>query len=250
MVLLCVVTLVWIGCGGTGANRDVPTAFGVREPTRAAAYRSFANAVNLRSSDVPGFLDSHGHESSGGLDGACGLPGPAKIDFEADSPLFTAKEDAEVVESAVEVIASAKANRAEFDALKAALHTGRGRTCIAALYDLTRHYSHQGEEVHYTHSHASLIPDQLGDRSPTGSPAIAYSVRYLAAITRRRGSVIRHFLVHSERTLVFILVGRASITLYTGNFDEPFPLTLEGRLVSLIQRRALAAARLYPEIEN
>lgn len=105
------------------------------------------------------------------------------------------------------------------------------------------------EEGHYVHSHAALTLDRARG-APSGVPTIAYSVRYLAAITQREGSSVQHYLVHSERTEVYFLVGKATVSLFTANFDEPFPAALERRLVSLIRTRALAAARLYPEVSR
>ena len=94
--------------------------------------------MNLRPSDVPGFQVGT-HEPSGVLGGICGLPRAAKNVYKGTSPLFTAKEDTELVESFVPVIASAKTNRVELEALEAVLRTQHGRACIAGLYDLKRH---------------------------------------------------------------------------------------------------------------
>jgi hypothetical protein len=268
------------GCGGSGSSNSASIKSGsasqasqrvVATPAQRspvgthAQYAAFANAVNLRTRDLPGFTASpekqhKSHKAKGESEFQSCLPGYKETQhaFESKSDKFKAGGGLKTtaVSSNVQIAPTVAKAQASLAAVKKASQNAAIRECMIHAFDhelgAQSHVTHVGSQtVHITLGGVKLAPIDLG--SIAGLPADASAGLSVSINVVYSTSVEGHSIripASFELDVLGFAVGRAEVTLSTEGFGEPFPSAVESRLFSLLASRAVTAAHGYPAVEQ
>jgi hypothetical protein len=226
-----------------------------------AQFVVFANAINLRPHDVPGFVGKpKGGKHRSGLvnslknkaqyERCLGVGKEAKPIFKRSSESFEGGGGLryQSASSEVQVTRTSAAADKELTIARRVLDNPKKRGCLTGALDAMLQGSHTtqtaGHTLRITIGNARVAPLQVGSAAAgTGGGfgmSFSMDVTYAFSVHGRRYTVPGVFYVDS---LNFI-IGRASVGLSTMAFGEPFPPEREASLFSLLVSRALDASRL------
>lgn len=233
-----------------------------------AQYLAFANAVNLRPGDVPGFAakpkEAKPHhsthktvENQAQYQRCVGIGTETEtkplLDSSSDEFTSTHKLDSDSVSSEVQIMptsATVVQNLAKFEKV---LQDPTSRSCLVHLLEKSlgiksKTIHEHGTTVSIRIGRVQLVPVQLGSliSGTEGGFGMNFSltVTYFVSTRGRHATLPLPF---GFDVLAFG-VGRAEVTLSATGISEKFPRELEGKLLSLLVSRALTASHEYPAV--
>lgn len=270
------------GCGSSGSSGSQPTpAASPGAKTRAidssaipaastvgsthAQFVAFADAINLRSQDLAGFVGKpkgakhgsqlvHGLKDKAHYERCLGVGKETKPIFKRSSENFERVGGVRYLSASSEVqVARTRATaEKELTIARQVFENPKKRGCLAAAFDAMLGGGHtihtHGHAVGITirHTHVASVP--IGSAaSGTGGGfgmSLTMDLTYSFSVRGRAFTVPGVF---SFDSLNFIL-GRASVGLTTMAFGGPFPAEREASLFSLLVAHARDASRQSPAI--
>lgn len=248
---------------GNTASAASPAAHGL---SAHAQLVGFARAVNLRSTDAPGFTvaprkdktrshsaalgdESASHRCLGIAKEVNPLVKLASKKFQIGTPLHTNQ-----VGSTVAIAPTVAIARRELREAKKVIESPTARRCLTRLVDSAYsprraiHTDNVTVHVKVGNLHVAPIAVSGAARGSDGSVGLSMKVG-LSYIVSARGRTVT---VPSalELDVLSFLVGRASVNLTTTGLGASFPPELEASAFSQLVTRALAAARTYPDVKR
>jgi len=241
------------------ARTDTPVNSGV---SAHAQYAAFANAVNLRTQDLPGFTPSANRHEGKHAESEPELE--RCVDEKETKPLLKAKSDkfrsgsaldTASANSSVQIMPSIAVVRMELAKIRGALGDPADRSCLIRLVDTSfarqDRVIHVGSgTVHVAFSDTKLAPVQLGTVAGTdGAFGLSLSMKVTYTVVVRGQNISVTPVPLSIDALGFAR-GRAEVTLDTMAFGKEFSPELESKLFSLLVSRATGAVHQYPAIQR
>jgi hypothetical protein len=272
-ILLAGSVALLLGCGGSSsspptssagqaASTPAPIAASAGTNTsRRAQWAAFAEAVNLRPSDLPGFTakvktPKH-HPDEASRYGACfALNNTLKPVFKAESDAFKSGEPLrfEQTGSSTSVMASTAASRAEIAIARREIRSPAARSCITAIFaGIARKAGGtkaNGRTLRVTVGAVHLSPVDVSSatRGTGGGVGISISVGVTYVVTGGGRSVTVPVTLYADELM--FAVGRATVSLGSLGLNELFPAELESHLFSVLVERASAASRAFPAVAS
>jgi hypothetical protein len=254
------------GCAGSSSSQTSSASVSpIRGLSPHAQYAAFAQVVNLRSDDLPGFVEEakqRFHVGNRALEGEAvyrhcsGGVTPSKPVFKAGSHKYQSGRglSVETVSSSVEVVRSARAADRAMATVRKLLESAGPRECLSRLFDQlgseaqTKRVGRAALRI--TVGNLTLAPIRLS-KPPSGSSAAAgltmtMNVTYHVSVAERRVTVP----VTLRLDVLGMAVGRAEISLVTLVLGAPFPASTEARLFALLASRASTASHLYAAVNG
>lgn len=221
-------------CGGGHAARKPAPRRSPSQPTHAQAA-AFANAVNLKPADVPGFAPSSNHQAESSRERSlqrqlqrCAGPLPSGGGvLEAQSPSFKLKQDVLDLSVSSEV-AVARTGAVASSALSA-LNAPRVRRC----------FSHYLNLLLAGQPYRGAVPKPVSILTGT-PPAPGASASFGWRVTV--SFILKGITVSLYSDILGFVLGPARVTLVSSGSLRPFPATIQQRLYSLLLARARAGA--------
>lgn len=278
-IALALATVLGIsGCGGsgnpssqttsnTGAGKASLTAASSNAENSRPQFLAFANAVNLKPQDMPGFVgktkeSEHGSQIVNSVkdkaryERCLGIGKQGKPLFKHSSEKFEAGRGLRYLSASSEVeVARTKARaEKELTIARGVLTSPAKRGCVAQAFEALLGGTHtihtRGHAVRITIGNTRVQPLEVGAAAAgtSGGFGISFSmdVTYSFSVYGRALTLPGVFYVDS---LDFV-VGRASVGLTTMTFGSPFPPAREATLFSLLVTRARNAGRDFPAISE
>jgi hypothetical protein len=218
------------GTHASSARSSKPAGRGAPTSTRALA---FAKAVNLTSSDVPGFTVSEKHDSSSAGDRrlerqllrCAGLAGPSKAVLEESSKSFQLKHA--ILDLSVSSEVAVQQSAAAASRGLAAIHNAHVRGCFS--HYLERIF--KGQQV----KGATAGPVTIQSGTPP-APGTSGSFGWRVTAT---------FDVHGIKVPIYLdflgfVDGPSEVTLLSSGLLRPFPASVQQHLFALLLARAKA----------
>ncbi len=253
------------GCGGSSgsstAERDVANL------TARAQFASFADVVNLRATDLEGFVaeKKKRHKRSAALessriDRCTGITKKIKPTFKRGSETFTRQGSLQYqsVSSEVEVAPSVTTAARELAAIKRALASAAARRCLAAAFGAGFAAGAGGGRA--TNVNGVRVSTSVGPMALTPLAPGAVVGGTDGGVGMSIGATVQYTFTGPARTLtvpaalridVFGFdVGRAGVSLLTAAVGNPIPAQLEAHLLSTLVSRARSASRVYPAVHS
>lgn len=248
-----------------GAATALPVADAVAPSGPVAQYLAFANAVNLRPEDIPGFAAKpkeaarrHSHktpENQAQYQRCVGTGSEAKPLLDAGSDDFTSSHGLHIdsVDSKVQIMSTSATVLQELARVEKTLQNPAARSCLARLFEKTLSTKNKtlhknGASVRIRIRGVQLAPVPLGSLIAGTEGGfgmnISMNVTYIVSVRGRHATVS----VPLSFDILAFGVGRAEVTLASEALSEKFPRELEGKLLSLLVSRALTASHEYPDI--
>jgi hypothetical protein len=236
-VLLAAIAGLLAGCGGAAASAGGAAA--TSGPITKAQAQVYAQAVNLRPADMPGFT-TIGSETEASAPGRYGLEytrcrggvDPARRIASISSAEFSAglAFHAKVMKSTVEVWPTPAL--VTINSITA--HSSRGRACLVRY-------------LHAAHEHINLVRKgrmQIGPFTisivPNPLPGVSHS--FLTAINETRLLRSGAVRAHIYRDIFGFISGAAEVELEAVGFGHPVPTSTEEKALLLLLDRARANA--------
>ncbi len=274
------------GCGSSGAStlasapaarQAAATPVAVRAQSTSpvthgisshAQYETFARAVNLKPSDMPGFTAkptakhhsgalSKDLENESQYQRCIGISKEAKPLFKGSSDQFNSGKGLHLASASsdVQIVPTPATVRRELAQARRDLRDPTSLRCVAHLFekalgtqDKTIHQD--GGTVRIKFGGVRVAPVALGSMTNGTEGSVGLSVSMsVAYIVSAKG---RHATIHTSLGLDILAfaIGRAEVTFSTMGFSEQFPAELESRLFSLLVSRAVTASHEFPAIEK
>lgn len=258
--------LLAAGCGGSSsAQTSSASVSPIRGLSTHAQYAAFAQVVNLRSGDLPGFVEEPKKRSAAGnraLEGEAiyrrcsGGVSPGKPAFKAGSRNFQSGRglSVETISSSVEVMRSPRVAQRDLATLRKLLESAGPRACLARVFDrfgAAAQTKRVGQaEVRITVGDLKLAPIHVS-KPPSGSSA-ATGLTVTMNIAYHVSAAARHVTVPVTLRLdaLAVVFGRAEVSLDTFALGGSFPAGTEARLFALLASRASTASRLYAAVDR
>jgi hypothetical protein len=257
------------GCGSAGSSSS-PAVPGLVARSHSSAhkqYAEFANAVNLRADDVPGFVAEpnrreHGHVDNPALEGGTafrrcfGRFPQSKPVFKGGSEKFKSGGGlaSESVSSSVEVMRSATLADREMSLVRKVLASASDQACLSRLFDRLgsegRPRRVGAATLRITVGRLVLTPIPVGAPASGSSPGAGLSITMNVTYhVSARGRVLAiPAALHLDA--LAIVVGRAEVTLSTITLGAAFPADMEAQLFSRLAARASNASHFYAAITS
>jgi hypothetical protein len=226
------------GCGGSGSSAAGVTSSTSRAITRAQA-QGYAQAVNLRPADMPGFA-TIGREAEapapgpsareysrcrGGINPSRRVAGISSAEFSAGAAFYS-----KIMKSTVEVWATPAL--VTFNSTTA--HSPRGRACLVRYL----HAAHQ--QINRARKGRMQIGPFKLSIVPNPLPGVSHS--FLTAINETRLLRSGAVRAHVYRDIFGFISGAAEIELEAVGFGHPVPTPTEEKALLLLLGRARANA--------
>lgn len=250
----------------TGQATALPMANAAMPNGPVAQYLAFANAVNLRPGDVPGFVakpkeakrrhSTHKTSESQAQYKRCvGTGNEAKPLLQTSSDDFSSSHGLHIdsARSQVQIMSTSATVLQELGRFERTLQNPTARSCLTHLFekalgtqDKTLHKN--GASVRIRIEAVKLVPISLGSLI-SGTEGgfgmnLSMNVTYIVSARGRQAKVP----VPLSVDILAFAVGRAEVTFTSEALSEKFPRELEGRLLSLMVSRALTASHADPDI--
>lgn len=279
-VLLVASAALLAGCGGSSSSPPsssvgeapstpapaAPSGVSPNAPPRAQ-YGAFANAVNLRPADLPGFTPNPkgakqsktgnaAFENESQYNACFAVQKTLKPVFKADSDAFKSGQVLrfEQASSTTRVMSSVAATRAEIARTRRAIESPSARRCLSRIFDGLgtngRAVQHGARTVRTTVGNLRLAPLDVASatRGTDGGVGLSISVTVTYTLTQAGHSAIFPTTLYADELMFG--VGRASVSLGSLGLNELFPAELEAHLFTQLIGRATSASHRYPAVTS
>jgi hypothetical protein len=218
---------------------------------------AFANVVNLRPADMPGFTATPNKAGSNQVAGgtattAClgiGTPGTNTVGFHTDGFQRGNGLLRELVASYVTVWSTAGAVRNEFQGITRAIHSPEASRCLIRAFKQATGAKIPNGRVSAVK--VRLTPVALGSVAGTyGNFGLSLSTTATYSSSLPVGAHPLRVTGSTYLDLLGVAVGRAEVELAALSVDRPFPSASEARLFSLLVSRAISASHEYPAMDQ
>jgi|GEM_PF-4423011 len=255
------------GCGSSSPQTSSASVSPISGMSPRAQYAAFAQVVNLRSADLPGFEEEakrreRFHVENRALEGGAvyrrcfSRVNKSKPVFKARSHTFKSGRGLTSVNvsSIVEVMRSARAADQEMTAVQSLLESASARNCLSRLFDQLGSAAQTKRvgrgALRITVGKLAIAPVHLS-KLPSGSTAAAgftmtMNVAYHVSVAERHLTIPETLRLD----ILGLAFGRAEVSLATTVLGAPFPVGTEARLVGLLASRASTARRLYAGVNG
>jgi hypothetical protein len=249
-----------------GAATALPVADAAAPSGPVAQYLAFANAVNLKPGDVPGFAakpkEAKRHrsthrtlENQAQYQRCVGIGKETKPLLQASSDDFNSGQGLRIdsASSQVQIMPTSAIVLQELARTEGVLQSPTSRSCLAHLFEKafgaeSKTIRRNGTSIRIRISGVQLVPLQLGSliSGTEGGFGMNFSmnVTYIVSARGRHATLP----VSLSFDILAFAVGRAEVNFTATSISEKFPRELEGKLLSLMVSRALTASHEYPAV--